>query len=35
MAVTQMLHVWLNVTTLLVIAGALFYITLGPYMTED
>lgn len=35
MAVTQMLDVWLNVTTLLVIVGALFYATLGPYMTED
>ena len=29
------LHVWLNVATVLVAAGAFFYITLGPYMTKD
>jgi hypothetical protein len=35
MAVNEALNMWLNVTTLLVVAGALFYVTLGPYMTED
>jgi hypothetical protein len=29
------LHVWLNVATFLVAVGAVFYITLGPYMTKD
>jgi hypothetical protein len=29
------ISVWLNATTLLVFAGALFYISLLPYMTKD
>jgi len=29
------LSVWLNATTFLVFAGALFYISLLPYMTKD
>jgi hypothetical protein len=29
------LHQWLNVATLLVFAGAAFYLTLIPYMTRD
>jgi hypothetical protein len=29
------LHVWLNVATVLVLAGAVFYATLIPYMTRD
>jgi hypothetical protein len=35
MAVNEALNMWLNATTVLVVAGALFYVTLGPYMTED
>jgi hypothetical protein len=35
MAVTEALNMWLNAATVLVVAGALFYVTLGPYMTED
>jgi hypothetical protein len=29
------MSIWLNVTTLLVFAGAVFYISLLPYMTGD
>ena len=29
------MSLWLNVTTLLVFAGAVFYISLLPYMTGD
>jgi hypothetical protein len=29
------LHTWANAATVLVIAGAAFYVTLIPYMTRD
>lgn len=32
---TEALNVWLNVATILVIAGLAFYCTLFPYMTSD
>ena len=32
---TQPLAVWLNVATILVIAGLAVYCTLFPYMTSD
>jgi|SanBayMetagenome_1026888.scaffolds.fasta_scaffold12678_2 hypothetical protein len=30
-----LLNTWLNVATVLVLAGAAFYLTLIPYMTRD
>jgi hypothetical protein len=33
--IEQSISVWLNVTTLLVFVGALFYVSLIPYMTRD
>jgi hypothetical protein len=30
-----LLNTWLNVATVLVFAGAAFYLTLIPYMTRD
>jgi hypothetical protein len=29
------MSLWLNVTTLLVAVGAIFYVSLWPYMTGD
>lgn len=29
------ISLWLNVTTLLVFVGAIFYLSLLPYMTRD
>jgi hypothetical protein len=33
--IDNLLHVWLNVGTVLVLVGAAFYLTLIPYMTRD
>jgi hypothetical protein len=31
----ESLHTWLNVATVLVLAGAIFYASLIPFMTRD
>jgi len=33
--VEEQLNAWLNAATVLVFAGAAFYLTLIPYMTRD
>jgi hypothetical protein len=35
MEISAATHVWLNVATILVASGAVFYISLYRYMTKD
>jgi hypothetical protein len=31
----ELLHTWASVATILILAGAIFYLSLLPYMTDD